>query len=132
MPTRIQRLRTPGWRAPDGAAYVGRPTRWANPFAVVPVSGHRWQLIDTGGRSRSLVEEPQVFAEADRVFARLMAMRLFQLHIGALGIYRYDEQTMTDLRRELGGRDLVCWCPLPEPGETDYCHAAVLLEIANT
>lgn len=29
-------------------------------------------------------------------------------------------------RRELGGRDLACWCPLDQP-----CHADVLLEVAN-
>jgi len=30
---RIQRKRTKGWRAPDGAIYVGRPTKWGNPHA---------------------------------------------------------------------------------------------------
>ncbi|KAB7839478.1 DUF4326 domain-containing protein [Streptomyces mobaraensis] len=132
MPARIQRRRTPGWCAPGGAVYVGHPTRWANPFAVCQITGQRWQVIDTGGRSRSLVEEPQVFHEADQGLARLAATRLFELHIGALGLYRYDDQTMTDLRRELGGRDLTCWCPVPEPGEPDWCHAAVVPEIANT
>ncbi|NJP42302.1 DUF4326 domain-containing protein [Streptomyces sp. PRB2-1] len=34
-------------------------------------------------------------------------------------------------RRELAGRDLMCWCPLPAPGQPDHCHAAVLLELAN-
>ena len=32
---------------------------------------------------------------------------------------------------ELRGKNLACWCPLPKPGEPDYCHAAILLEIAN-
>jgi hypothetical protein len=31
--------------------------------------------------------------------------------------------------RELPGRDLACWCRLPEPGNPDLCHAAVLLEV---
>lgn len=39
--------------------------------------------------------------------------------------------TVEDVRRELAGHDLACWCPLPEPGQPDICHAAVLLEIAN-
>jgi hypothetical protein len=34
--------------------------------------------------------------------------------------------TAADVVRELGGRDLACYCPLDEP-----CHADVLLEIAN-
>ena len=32
---------------------------------------------------------------------------------------------------ELRGFNLACWCPLPEPGQPDHCHAAVLLEVAN-
>lgn len=35
MPNRIQRERTTGWRMPEGAVYVGRPTKWGNPFRVV-------------------------------------------------------------------------------------------------
>lgn len=32
MPIRVQRCRTKGWRLPDNTLYVGRPTRWGNPF----------------------------------------------------------------------------------------------------
>ena len=34
IPKRIQRRRTKGWRMPAGAVYVGRPTKWGNPFAI--------------------------------------------------------------------------------------------------
>jgi hypothetical protein len=34
--------------------------------------------------------------------------------------------SVDDVRRELRGRDLACYCPLGEP-----CHADVLLEVAN-
>ncbi|MBM4480356.1 DUF4326 domain-containing protein [Rhodococcus hoagii] len=34
--------------------------------------------------------------------------------------------TYHEIRAELAGRDLACWCPLDQP-----CHADVLLEIAN-
>lgn len=34
MPQRIQRKRTKGWRMPEGAVYVGRPTKWGNPFST--------------------------------------------------------------------------------------------------
>ncbi len=37
-PLRIQRMRAKGWRMPDGAIYVGRPSMWGNPFRV----GQRW------------------------------------------------------------------------------------------
>jgi hypothetical protein len=32
---RIQRKRTKGYRMPRNAVYVGRPTRWGNPFVLV-------------------------------------------------------------------------------------------------
>jgi len=33
-PTRIQRKRTKGWRMPPNTIYVGRPTKWGNPWIV--------------------------------------------------------------------------------------------------
>jgi hypothetical protein len=38
-PVRIQRRRTKGWRMPEGAVYVGRPTRWGNPWSM---SSDKW------------------------------------------------------------------------------------------
>jgi hypothetical protein len=34
-PKRIQRKRTKGWKMPEGAVYVGRPTKWGNSFSVL-------------------------------------------------------------------------------------------------
>jgi hypothetical protein len=31
-PQRIQRMRTKGWKMPPNTVYVGRPTRFGNPF----------------------------------------------------------------------------------------------------
>lgn len=31
---RIQRKRTKGWRMPENTVYVGRRTKWGNPFKV--------------------------------------------------------------------------------------------------
>jgi hypothetical protein len=39
---------------------------------------------------------------------------------------RFANCAPDDIRSELRGRDLVCWCPPDQP-----CHADVLLEIAN-
>ena len=40
-PQRIQRKRTKGWRMPEGAVYVGRPSRWGNPWGDAE-SFRRW------------------------------------------------------------------------------------------
>ncbi len=34
MPVRIQRKRTKGYRLPPNAIYVGRGSRWSNPYRV--------------------------------------------------------------------------------------------------
>jgi hypothetical protein len=39
-PTRIQLSRAAGWRKPDNAVVVSRPSKWGNPF-VVGVGGVR-------------------------------------------------------------------------------------------
>jgi hypothetical protein len=45
----------------------------------------------------------------------------------AVALYReWIADQADDVRAELAGRDLCCWCPLDRP-----CHADVLLELAN-
>lgn len=127
-PRRIQRRRTPGWRLPHNARIVDRTTRWGNPFTVRK-NGTKWQVIDINDRFASLREQP--WYSTDAWGARVFAASLYALHTGPLGLYEFSDETLAEIRRVLGGRDLACWCPLPEPGDTDHCHAAVLLRIAN-
>lgn len=103
-PIRVQRKRTKGWKMPPNTIYVGRPTKWGNPFVVGKAGGaysalvkdrrHAWQLY------RSVAfDKPELVAAA---------------------------------QSELRGKNLACFCPLPtELYADDCCHAAVLLEIAN-
>jgi hypothetical protein len=120
MPERIQRKRTRGWRIPEGAVYVGRPTRWGNPFSVRAArrSGPFDVLLDGEFRGQHTSIE----------LARRSAVERFRAHIltseGRVnGVWT---PTIGAIRHDLRGRDLVCWCPLDQP-----CHADVLLEIAN-
>jgi len=34
MAKRVQRKRTRGWRMPPNTVYVGRPTKWGNPYRL--------------------------------------------------------------------------------------------------
>lgn len=105
MPERIQLRRTKGWRKPEGAIVVARPSIWGNPRKV----GHMVARTSAG------VTERYAMTAADVVdFYRC------DLRNGLLGV------TVDDVRRELAGRDLACWCPLDQP-----CHADVLLDLAN-
>jgi len=52
-----------------------------------------------------------------------LAVRLFRRDLRQ----RRLSFTAADVRRELAGRDLGCWCP----EWADWCHGDVLLEVAN-
>jgi hypothetical protein len=80
---------------------VARPTRWGNP----------WTAEATGSRSRAVSR-----------FREAMEARLRGRDDGLPESY----PSLGEIRAELAGRDLCCWCPLGEP-----CHADVLLELAN-
>jgi hypothetical protein len=120
MSDRIQRRRTKGWRAPENAVYVGRPTRFGNPARLVRVEGG---LAVQWGASGGIVGT----WPANGVKARLYATDMYRWWIGQ----PEQAETRVLFRALLHGRDLMCWCPLPEPGQPDHCHAAVLLELAN-
>lgn len=120
MPNRIQRRRTKGWRKPDNAVIVSRPSRYGNPFTIQ-------DAIDAE------ISDPRRTAVVN--FAEW-------LRVGTAGgwyspTYRIGRQIF-DCRRildglpDLRGRDLACTCPLPEAGQPDICHGAVLLALANS
>ncbi len=45
-PHRVQRKRTKGWRMPPNTIYVGRPTKWGNPYRFEDVGFSLSQFID--------------------------------------------------------------------------------------
>ncbi len=114
MPERIQRLRTRGWRMPEGAVYVGRPTRWGNPWRAEVVQGVGWCCTDT--------RNDLVIPARDAADAHDLAVAHYRAWIEAGDA----EGFRAAARAELRGRTLCCWCP---PGLA--CHADVLLELAN-
>jgi hypothetical protein len=118
-PRRIQRRRTKGWRAPAGTTYVGRGSHYGNPYRLIRHDGG-WSVRfgDHGGGVGVFptdLEARRYATEAYRVWIRQPA----------------QADTLRVFRDLLRGRDLMCWCPLPEPGEPDHCHATALLELAN-
>jgi len=122
-PVRIQRRRTKGWRMPEGAVYVGRPTKYGNKFAV---GRHYKRHVGAGiprlGLSFIYLEAFEGYQDASftTITSRAEAVEWFRWYLA---------QTPTStaaLCAELRGKDLACWCPLDQP-----CHADVLLELAN-
>jgi len=107
-PKRIKRRRTKGWRMPEGAVYVGRPSKWGNHYGVSGVT--------------TAAKAVEMYLDLiDRVSHS--TVNPLMLHDG-LGVW--DRDIYANIRRDLAGRDLVCWCPLDQP-----CHADLLLYLAN-
>ncbi|WP_108482294.1 DUF4326 domain-containing protein [Oceaniglobus ichthyenteri] len=111
-PRRIQLSRVKGWRKPDDAVVVARPTRWGNPFDF------------------------RAAAEAGYGDGRAVAVDAFRgwLHGEDWGLPTSQTRVSMAAKKvvilrnlaELRGKDLCCWCALDQP-----CHADVLLAIAN-
>ena len=105
-PIRIQRKRTKGWRMPEDTVYVGRPSRWGNPFyAAIP----RYSMSRVGTTPQ---ERREVAVSKFRSMLAHRADRSARGYPADLGSLR--------------GMNLACWCSLDQP-----CHADVLLELAN-
>lgn len=120
-PQRIQRKRVKGWRKPEGAIIVTRPSRWGNPFVVIP-AGTDPGLLSRRRERGWTVNGPGTFFQGTgtREWAADYAVRLYRRWL--LGSMKRVEDLVPLLR----GHDLCCYCPLDQP-----CHADVLLELAN-
>ncbi len=127
-PQRIQLSRAKGWRKPEGAVLVSRPSRWGNPFSVYRgnVAGPPWaDARENWGR---VVRPPGDLAlyqsHSPAANAIPAAVDVFRT---LMNVRQRDEATrMESWIAPLRGKDLGCWCPLDSP-----CHADVLLELAN-
>ena len=116
-PRRIQRQRTKGWRMPEDAVYVGRPSQWGNPYPL-----GTWCAPKALPFFESVVDDEQ---RAVDLFTRWLAG---DPHVPLSGHNRHRQPpTAEEIRADLAGKDLACWCSLDKP-----CHADVLIEIANS
>ncbi len=90
-PKRIQRKRTKGWKMPEGAVYVGRPTVW----------GNRWQIGVYSNKYGRALETAEEVVDCFRTFGWI------------------EEHQRAYIRELLRGKDLACWCPLDKPCHAD-------------
>ena len=104
-PKRIQLSRKKGWRKPEGAVVVSRPSGFGNPFKI---------------------DEHRTAAECVELYTRLFqGYASLGVGISPADQWKYRNYVI-DRLSEIRGKDLCCWCPLDQP-----CHADVLLQIAN-
>jgi hypothetical protein len=113
MPKRIQRQRTKGWRMPEGVVYVGRPSKWGNPWS--PENSYHVTMKRGFYHDGNPVDSSRRMTVAECVKAYRDSIQEREFGFG-----------VDEVRADLRGKDLACWCRLDQP-----CHADVLLEVAN-
>lgn len=108
-PRRVQLRRSKGWHMPPNTVKVDRTTLFGNPFSIKEhghdraVELHRaWMTGEI--KDGDIPKMKELTERREKVLAALPTLR---------------------------GKNLACWCPLPEAGRRDNCHAALLLELAN-
>lgn len=103
-PRRVQRKRTKGWKMPPNTVYVGRPSKYGNPF---------YNRDATPADKRTLTYGFQLHLEE---------------HGGIRRTYKGKETftSIDEIKLDLMGKNLACWCKKDEA-----CHADILLKIAN-
>lgn len=117
---RIQRKRVKGWRIPENTVYVGRGSKWGNPFRIIKRS-----VI--GGSTNSIQNEYDTnyvnFDHPDDAIAE--SIRRFTQYVKDL-----IASGKLDIK-ELKGKNLACWCEITKKGLYVPCHADILLALAN-
>lgn len=110
-PQRIQRKRTKGWRMPPNTVYVGRGSKWGNPFAINRTYWNNACLIAIGEKYYPDGLYIKNVGQSLLVYKKYLKWAL--------------KNNILNLE-ELKGKNLACGCPIDQP-----CHADILLEITN-
>ena len=114
MPQRIQLRRSKGWRLPEGAVVVGRPTRWGNPFGLDQVRNLGLAATNDDAKAASVALYRAWIEGSDAHWPTAAESQAARLTV------------FTDAPIVLRGHDLACWCTPGTP-----CHVDVLLDLAN-
>jgi hypothetical protein len=135
-PRRIQRKRTKGWKMPENTVYVGRPTKWGNPFLTERRSA--FECVELFKKTLSAKDSTDL---GTKIFGDKPRDNTLGDLIFIEGLYRIGRGICGDIH-ELRGKNLACWCRLCEAHKDGKprgvhckdcapCHVDPLLEIAN-
>lgn len=89
IPTRVQRMRRKGWKMPPNTVYVGRPTKWGNPYQI---------------------KKPASKLDA---YSRINAIESYKIHL------QRNPRIVEQAKSELKGKNLACWCKLDQECHAD-------------
>lgn len=131
MNLRVQRKRTKGYKMPKSVIYVGRGSKFGNPFKLVGDmiyvdAGHRRKILDKWvyyGNQNPKYDGSFKVEDVVKLFRDLlMDLNSHEVEPEIRERFKY----MIDRIRDLQGKKLACWCNLK-----NCCHADVLIELSN-
>ena len=123
---RIQRKRTKGWKMPPNTIYVGRPTKWGNPFKIGVLHNLTLYLLGSRKNKKGLIKDSHLIREGKFFIDRKLSLEMYNNMLVESFLKRAFNPMWRIELKNLKGKNLACWCPLSEP-----CHADILLKIAN-
>lgn len=134
FPIRVQRSRQKGFRMPENTVYVGRGSRWGNPFRVIQYSDKKWAIKTDGSDKCSEILVKHCHADYDtKAEAVIDAIKCYNYWLlpythkeGTISEFYQSMAIMYDCMQNLKGKNLACWCRLDES-----CHADLLLTLVN-
>jgi len=134
FPVRVQRSRQKGFRMPENTVYVGRGSRWGNPFRVIQYSDKKWAIKTDGSDKCSEILVKHCHAVYDtKSEAVIDAIKCYDYWLlpythkeGTMSEFYQSMAIMDDAMQNLKGKNLACWCRLDES-----CHADLLLTLVN-
>jgi hypothetical protein len=135
-PVRIQRSRQKKQISPNGLpiVYVGRGSRWGNPFRIVKHSDGKWAIKTDGSEKCTEILIKNCHAVYNtKNEAAIDAIKCYDFwllpynHENTSLMEFYESMAkLEDAIHNLKNKNLSCWCGLEEK-----CHADLLLKIAN-
>ena len=137
--TRVQLSRRKGWQLPANTISVARPTKWGNPYRVQRAGQGIPEKYAVADRMAWVVVRGDKWGNPQNRYggftskedATAFAVGMFERSVLGSRLEVDGEHTVRSWLAALAGKNLACWCPLPEPGQPDWCHAAVLLRLTN-
>lgn len=133
VPVRIQRSLQHKQVSPNGLpiVYVGRGSRWGNPFRLVKYSDGKWAIkCDDDDKQISALTKLCHAVYDTREDAAKDAVRCYSFwllpytHEGTLNDFLQSQAVLEEALLTLKNKNLSCWCKLNET-----CHADYLIKL---
>ena len=118
---RIQRKRKKGYRQPEGTRYVGRRTKYGNPFRLSKdghieffnIKDNEWQnwSVSSGFKIYDIIDMYKMWVNKELLFGKSVLP---------------EPPTIDDLKELKKYKYLSCYCSLSE-----LCHVDILIKLIN-